>query len=275
MSITFLDGALGSILMEGGGESVTMLNLHDPERVLSLHKEYISAGSEIICSNTFSANRYGIEDTNIEEIICAGVRIARRAVEESGTNTKVALDIGPLSELLEPYGDLEEEDCAEQYRRIIDAGKKEGPDLVFFETFMDIDMLEIAIKQACDAKLPFLCSMSFTEVGRTIMGHSVEQMCERLLPYKPIAIGMNCSMEPDKSIPIATEFRKYTDLPIIFKPNAGKPIVSSDGVTYEDASMFAAQCRPIVQQGKIFVGGCCGSTPEFIVKLRETMVTEG
>ncbi len=266
--ITFLDGALGSILMQNGGESVALLNLQDPDRVLSLHKEYIAAGSEIICTNTFSANRYGVDDADIEEIVATGIRIAKRAVGECGTDTRVALDIGPLSELLEPYGDLEEEDCAEQYRRIIAVGKKEGVDLVFFETFMDIEMLTLAVKQACDFDLPFICSMSFTEVGRTIMGNSTEQMCERFLPYNPIAIGMNCSMEPDKSIPIAAEFRKYTDLPIVFKPNAGKPIVSSDGVIYEDASEFAKQCQPIKELGKVFVGGCCGSTPEYIERLK-------
>ncbi len=267
MSITFLDGALGSILMQGG-ESVSLLNKTDPERVLRLHRQYIEAGSNIICSNTFSANRYNCSAGEVAEVVALGVALAKEA---ANGNAKVALDIGPLPELLDPYGDLEEEDCAEQYREILSAGTKNRPDFIFFETFMDIDMLEIAVKQATEYDIPLLCSMSFTEIKKTIMGHSVEQMCERLAQYNPTAIGLNCSMEPEKSIDVAAEFRRFTDLPIIFKPNAGKPQVSGQDVVYEDAAIFANECRPTIEFGEMFIGGCCGSSPEHIRLLKETL----
>ncbi len=265
MSFVYLDGALGSNLMEKGVDVVSELNIVAPERVMDLHKKYIAAGSDIICSNTFSANCYAKSEYSVSDLVRSGVSIAKQAVEVS--SVKVAFDIGPLSELLEPYGDLTEEECCEQYAEIIAAGIAVNPDYIFFETFMDLEMLEIAVKQTLKYNVPLLCSMSFTEVGKTIMGNSVEQMIERLSKYPLAAIGLNCSMEPEKSLPIAREFRKITDLPIIFKPNAGKPQVSEDGISYEDAELFAREFAGIEDIGNVYIGGCCGSTPEHISRL--------
>ncbi len=265
MAIIFLDGALGSILMEKGGDIVSEQNIINKERVINLHKDYIKSGSNIICSNTFSANHYAKSKHLVSDLIKSGVEIAKYAAE--GTATKTAFDIGPLSELLEPYGDLSEEECAEQYSEIIAAGITLKPEYIFFETFMDLDMLEIAIKQTLPYNIPLLCSMSFTEVGKTIMGHSVEQMVERLAEYPLIAIGLNCSMEPKNSLPIAQKFREHTTLPIIFKPNAGKPKFSEGGISYEDAEIFASEFNGIDQLGDVYIGGCCGSTPEHINRL--------
>ncbi len=266
MTLTFLDGALGSNLMRKGGESVALLNRTDPQSVVSLHRQYIEAGSQIICTNTFGVNRYSCDPSEVRDLVGLGVELAREAVGDN-SEIKVALDVGPLSELLEPYGDLEVDDCAEQYREIIAAGMEKKPDCIFFETFMDIEMLEISVKEASQYDIPILCSMSFTEVGRTIMGNSVQQMCERLEQYSPMAIGMNCSMEPALSVRVATEFRNFTNLPIIFKPNAGKPRFSNGEVSYEDAEIFANECRPIVALENVFIGGCCGSTPDHIKTL--------
>ncbi len=266
-NIQFLDGALGSILMQTGGDIVSELNITDADRVVTLHKEYIAAGSDIICSNTFSANRYAKSKFEVSLLIESGVRLAKKSVE--GTAIKVAFDIGPLSELLEPYGDLTEDECKEQYKEIISSGVKANPDYIFFETFMDLEMLELAIKQALPFNIPIICSMSFTEVGKTIMGNSVEQMVQTLIGYPVVAIGLNCSMEPKNSLFVAQEFRKYTDLPLVFKPNAGKPQFSQTGITYEDSELFASEFSGVELLDDILIGGCCGSTPEHIKQLKK------
>ncbi len=265
--IKFLDGALGSILMQEGGDVVSELNIIDSSRVSELHKSYIESGANIICTNTFSANRYAKSKFSLADLIEQGVRLAKDAA--LNTSVKVAFDIGPLSELLEPYGDLSEEECREQYDEILAAGIKAKPDYIFFETFMDLEMLTIAVEQAVPYNIPIMCSMSFTEVGKTIMGNSVEQMIEQLSAYPLVAIGLNCSMEPKNSLPVAKEFRKYTELPLIFKPNAGKPQFAESGIQYEDSKLFASEFSGIESLGEILIGGCCGSTPEHIKCLTE------
>ncbi len=266
MAITFLDGAIGSILIEKGGDTVSLLNSTDVATVAQLHKSYIAAGADIICTNTFSANKYSKLNHSFIDVITAGVLIAKDVTDGRAS---VAFDVGPLSELLEPYGDLTEEDCAHQYCEILAAGVTQCPDYIFFETFMDLNMLEIAVKQATAYGLPIMCSMSFTKVGKTIMGDSVQQMVERLSQYPLAAIGLNCSMEPANSLPVAKEFRKYTDLPIIFKPNAGPPQLSKDGVSYEEAELFVSEFDGIEALGNVLIGGCCGSTPKHIELLTQ------
>ncbi len=266
MAITILDGAIGSVLMRKGGDAVCLLNITDVATVAQLHKGYIAAGSDIICTNTFSANNYSKLSHSVSDVVAAGVSIAKDVTEG---RAKVALDIGPLSELLEPYGDLTREDCAQQYCEIIAAGVSQCPDYIFFETFMDLEMLELAVKQATPYGLPIMCSMSFTESGKTMMGNSVQQMVQMLSTYPLVAIGLNCSMEPAKSLPVAREFRRYTNLPIIFKPNAGKPQVSEQGVKYEYAELFASEFEGIEELGDVYIGGCCGSTQKHIKMLAE------
>ncbi len=266
-NITILDGAIGSILMEFCKEGVYSCNINSPEKVLELHKNYVQAGSNIICTNTFSANRPGIGNYDVKEVITAGLKLARKAVE--GTEVKVALDIGPLAELLEPYGDLEAEECAEIYREIVECCEACPPDYILLETFIDLEMLKIAAQQASKLNIPMFLSMSFTPVGKTIMGNSVKDMVEALEIYNPVAIGLNCSLEPKQSLPVAKMFREHTKLPLFFKPNAGKPQVTADGIVYEDHKVFADEMIEAKQLGDVYIGGCCGTGPEYIKEICE------
>ncbi len=301
-NVTLLDGALGTMLWELSGTTgdVWKLNLTQPETVKKLHTLYIEAGAQIIASNTFSANCFSTKKSgeSVAEIVAAGVKIAKQAAQEAAcvqhahtapdaqastltqaadttttsATVKVALDIGPLPELLDPYGDLTEEDCAAAYEEIITAGVQEHPDLIFFETFMDVEMLKIAVEVAAKHALPIFCSMTFAPIGKTMMGNSVSDMIDTLRPYPIAAIGLNCSDEPSALIPVIESFRAQTSLPLIFKPNAGLPQQQNGKDVYQsDESIFAQDSLPAAHLGEIHMGGCCGTSPAHIKTLKETL----
>ncbi len=272
--IKFLDGALGTNLweMSGTNGNVWELNMTAEDTVFNLHKMYVEAGSEIIATNTFSVNKFSVakKDYSVCEVIKRAVEIAKRAVK--GTDVKVALDIGPLPELLEPYGDLTEEECESIYDEIISCGVQEKPSLIFFETFMDLEMLKIAVKVACKYGLPIFASMTFEPMGKTIMGNSVSDMIEGLKEYDISAIGLNCSNEPNKLINVIREFRDKTDKPLIFKPNAGLPQQVGASTLYKtDEDIFVTEMMPTKDLGEIYIGGCCGTKPSYIKKLVKKM----
>ena len=187
-----------------------------------------------------------------------------------GTNVIVALDIGPLSELMEPYGDLEEDEVAEIYTEMMKSGIEAGAKAIFFETFIDLEMMRVAVTAAKQFSVPVFCSFSFEKRGKTIMGNSVDDIIETLSPLGIDAIGMNCSLGPDLAVPIIKEFASKTSIPLIFKPNAGLPIVTSDGknIPTIDASNFVSQVEPSLECVS-YVGGCCGSSPLYIEMLRK------
>lgn len=271
-NLIYLDGALGTQIWKKTGESqpVWIYNILQPDVVREVAAEYVAAGSDIIYSNTFSANRIAVEyssDYSVEEVVSAGVRLAKEATE--GTDVKVALSIGPLTELMEPYGDLTEEEVADIYNEMFEPGIKAGADLIVLETFIDLSMLCVAAQEAKKYGVPVLCSMSFEAVGRTMFGNSVEDVISELSDIGVDAVGLNCSLGPDIAVPIIKTFAQNTDLPILFKPNAGKPIVSADGTTEnpyskEDFARDVAEALPLVT----YIGGCCGTDPSYIEFLK-------
>lgn len=271
-SVKFLDGALGTSLWEMSNTkgNVWELNMTNQEIVFKLHKMYIEAGSDIIASNTFSVNAMSVKDTNysVSEVVCEGIKIAKNAVK--GTAVKVAFDIGPLTELLEPYGDLTEDECEETYREIIESGIKENPDIIFFETFMDIEMLKIAVSVANKFDIPVFCSMTFEKIGKTIMGNSIDDMLGALSEFNVFAVGLNCSNEPSSLIDVIKSFRTKTNKPLIFKPNAGLPQQKDGKSIYKsDIDVFAEDMLPSIKLGEIYIGGCCGTNPSYIQKLKD------
>jgi len=279
MSAKLLDGAWGTFLWklaeENGVEKVPVwrYNIEHPEYIETVAKRYIDAGSQIILTNTFTANRQDVSrasDYSVEEVVTAAVKIAKNAVE--GTDVKVALSIGPLSELLEPYGDLEEDECSEIYDEMLSAGVKAGADIILFETFIDLEMLKVAVNTAKKYELPIFTTMAFEPIGKTMFGNSVDQMIEELTPLGVSAIGLNCSVGPDQAIGVIKMFKDKTDLPLIFKPNAGKPVLNADGTTTTtfDAKTFAEDAAPALDFVS-YIGGCCGSAPEYITALKEKM----
>lgn len=270
----YLDGAMGTMLQARGlktGEIPEVLNITSADTLIEIHREYISAGADIIYANTFGANSYKLEDCpySVEEIITAGIKNAKLAAEN--TSTLVALDIGPIGKLLEPTGMLAFEEAYEIFKEQIVAGAKAGADLVVFETMTDLYEIKAAVlaaRENCD--LPIICTMTFEQNMRTFTGCSVSAMALTLNGLGVKAIGVNCSLGPKELKPVIEELSQWTNLPIVVKPNAGlpDPATGSYNVTADE---FAQLFKELVPFGIRVVGGCCGTTPEFIKKLHHYM----
>ena len=275
--ITLLDGAVGTELWakaEKNGwkkEPVWKYNIDHPEIVAELAREYADAGSDILLSNTFGANAPSVQKSSsysVSEVVSAGVKIAKEAV--GGRGIRVGLDAGPLSELMEPYGDLTEEEVAEIYAEMFEAGVGARADLIFLETFIDLAMLRVAAEEAKKYGVPVFCSLSFERLGKTMMGNSPEDMIEELEPLGVDAVGMNCSLGPELAVPIIKKFAGKTSLPLLFKPNAGLPVMKADGTvsTEYSAKAFVDGIAPALDFVD-YIGGCCGSAPSYIRELAE------
>ncbi|MBE6726197.1 MAG: homocysteine S-methyltransferase family protein [Ruminococcaceae bacterium] len=273
--ITLMDGAVGTSLWakaEANGvkkDPVWRYNLEHPELVAELTADYADAGAEIILANTFGANGPAVKRSSpytAPEVVSAGVRIAKKTLRGSGR--RIALSAGPLTAMLEPYGDMTEEEAGEIYYEMLEAGMKEGPDLILLQTFMDLTMLRVAAVEAKKFGVPVFCCLTFEKRGKTMMGNSVEDMIEELEPVGIDAIGMNCSLGPDLAVPVIREFVGKTSLPLIFKPNAGKPILAPDGstATAYSAKVFADDVMPALDFVD-YVGGCCGADASYVREL--------
>ncbi len=270
-----LDGAVGTSIWEKttDKEPVWTYNISRPEVVSELAAEYVAAGAKIILANTFGVNRISVKQYgkySVKEAITQAMKIAREAVK--GTYVKVALSSGPLTAMMEPYGDLSEEEVADIYHEVFEIGMEEKPDLIMLQTFIDLSMMTVAAKEAKKFGIPVFCTMSFEEVGKTMFGNSVDDMIEELTAVGVDAVGLNCSLGPDKAIPIIKQFKEKTDLPLVFKPNAGKPIRSSDGSTFSPYSKedFVREIEPAFSIVD-YIGGCCGTNASYIKLLGERM----
>ena len=278
-----LDGAVGTSLWEmaeaNGVEKVPVwrYNLEHPEFVRALCERYVDAGAQIILANTFGANGPSVRrasEYKAAEVVAAGVRIAKEAL--AGKGRKVALSAGPLTQLVEPWGDMSEKEAQAIYEEQIGAGVDAGADLILLQTFIDLHLMEIATQVAVRYGLPVFCAMTFEKVGKTMFGNSVQDVIDALTPLGIDVIGMNCSLGPDLALPVIREFAEKTDLPLLFKPNAGKPILAPDGstVTDYDAETFVREVEPALDFVD-YVGGCCGTNPEYIRLLGQRIARKG
>ena len=272
--IIILDGAMGTVLQQRGlkpGGIGELLNLTDPELLKSVYRDYIQAGSQIIYANTFGANALKLSGTGhgVEEVISAAIRTAREA--GAGTETKVALDVGPLGQLLEPMGTLTFERAYDLFREMMEAGAKAGADLVVIETMTDLYEAKAALLAAKEATdLPVFVTMSFEASGRTFTGCTAASMARTLEGLGADAIGLNCSLGPDLLLPILKEICANTSLPVIAKPNAGLPD-PVDGHYDMDPESFAAAVLPCLEAGVTIFGGCCGTSPDYIRTLKKAL----
>ncbi len=267
-----LDGAMGTMLQKSGlktGEIPELLGISHPEIITGIHKSYIAAGADIIYANTFGANSYKLEGCgySAQEVIKAAVSNAKKAAEN--TDTLVALDIGPIGQLLEPAGGLSFEDAYEIFKEQILAG--ENSDLIVFETMTDLYELKAAVLAAKEnSDKPIICTMTFEKDFRTFTGCSVECMVMTLKGLGVDALGLNCSLGPEEMYPIAQQLCKFSPLPIVIKPNAGLPDPNSN--TYDVSPKdFAESMAKLVPLGMKICGGCCGTTPEYIEELKNIL----
>lgn len=276
-NITLLDGAVGTSLWakaEAMGIKkvpVWRYNLEKPEIVHELAKEYAEAGSKIILANTFGANRIAVKHSTkyeVKDLVKTAVEIAKDAIKGSGA--KLSLAMGPLSEFMEPYGDLEEDEVFEIYDEMCNAGIKAGAEHITIQTFIDLEMMKVAAKVAKQYGVPVFCTMSFEKNGYTLMHNSVEDICNQLGEIGIDGIGMNCSLGPDLAVPIISQFKDKTNLPIVFKPNAGLPITASDGTVISNYTpeQFAKEIEPALDFVS-YIGGCCGTDASYVRAIKK------
>lgn len=266
----FLDGGMGTMLQEQGvdlGPVPEILNITQPEIIQNVQREYVKAGADIICTCSFGVNEYKLRDSSYttEQLISAAVKNAREAV--SGTDTKVALDIGPIGRLLEPNGNLSFEEAYQIFKRQITAGK--GADIITIETMTDLYELKAALLAAKEnTDLPVICTMSFEENQRTFTGTEVRSMALTAEGLGADAVGINCSLGPAEFKPLMEELCQWTTLPIVSKANAGLPNPATGQYLIEPEE-FARLTADLIPLGVKLVGGCCGTRPDFIRALRK------
>ena len=269
-----LDGGMGTQLQTRGlqpGQKPELAALEMPDTLTAIHADYARAGADILLANTFGANAKKLAGCpcTVEQVVSASIACARSAAAETGA--LVALDIGPLGELLVPAGTLRFEDAYAEFAQVIRAGAAAGADLVFLETMTDLYELKAAILAAKEnCALPVFTSMSFESRGRTFTGCTVESYAVTAAGLCADAVGINCSLGPKEILPFAQRLCRSVPagVPVFVKPNAGLP--NPDGSYNLNAAEFAAEMKAYASIGVSMVGGCCGTTPDFIAKLRET-----
>ena len=275
-NIVYLDGGMGTLLQKSGlqpGELPERWNISHPEVIKEIHKSYYDSGSNIVNTNTFGANSLKFGTDELSEIIYHAVKNADEARKaSSGKQEKfIALDVGPTGKLLKPLGDLDFEDAVKAFAEVISLGVKYGVDLITIETMNDSYETKAAVLAAKEnSDLPIIVTNAYGENGRLMTGADPAVMAAMLEGMGVDAIGANCSLGPKQLLGVMDELLKYCSVPVAFKPNAGLP--KSDGkVTYYDvdAEEFAQDIKLAVANGVRIVGGCCGTTPEYIKKVCE------
>lgn len=275
-NIVYLDGGMGTLLQKSGlqpGELPERWNISHPEVIKEIHKSYYDSGSNIVNTNTFGANSLKFGTDELSEIIYHAVKNADEARKaSSGKQEKfIALDVGPTGKLLKPLGDLDFEDAVKAFAEVMSLGVKYGVDLITIETMNDSYETKAAVLAAKEnSDLPIIVTNAYGENGRLMTGADPAVMAAMLEGMGVDAIGANCSLGPKQLMGVMDELLKYCSVPVAFKPNAGLP--KSDGkVTYYDvdAEEFAQDIKLAVANGVRIVGGCCGTTPEYIKKVCE------
>ena len=267
----FSDGAGGTMLQKMGlktGERPDIMNMTSPDAVYNVHSQYVQAGSDILVTNTFGANAAALEKTgySVEEVITAAVSAAKRAGEG---RTITALDIGPVGEFMSPYGALTTDAAYELFKPQAIAGENVGADIAAIETMSDILELKAAVLAVTEnSKLPVFATMTFNKEAMTYAGCSAESFALTAAHLGVLALGLNCSFGPADVFGSVEKISKMSALPLIVKPNAGLP----NSVTGEydlGAREFTEQMLAFADVGAKILGGCCGTSPEYIRALKE------
>ena len=276
-NIVVIDGAMGTMLQKSGlklGEIPESFNITNPDVITDIHKQYFKAGANVITANTFGASPLKLKGSlfTCRQIVTSGVQLAKSV---TGNKAYVALDIGPLGEMLKPMGTLSHDDAYEYFKKQVIYGAEAGADLVIIETMTDLTEAKLACLAAKEnSNLPIICTMSLEENGRTFTGCLPSAAALTLSPLAD-AVGVNCSIGPDKLAPIIEEFLKYSTVPVSISPNAGMPKDVDGQTVYDtDSSTFAKHIEKLLDMGVALVGGCCGTTPQYIEKVKQVVATK-
>ncbi len=280
--LVYFDGGTGSVLSSLGlpaGARPEKWTVQYPERIRALHTAYFSAGADIVKTNTFGVNPIHYRDeAEFETLVRDAVRLAREARDEAKRDGFVALDLGPLGLLFEPYGPLSFEDAVSAFSKTVRVGRDAGADLVLIETMTDSYETKAAVLAAkASSDLPVFVTNSYDARGRMMMGANAEAMVALLEGLGVDALGVNCSTGPVEMLETVRSLCKYASVPVIVNPNAGLPHIDDEGRTVYDLTPeeFAKATAELVSVGARVVGGCCGTTPDYIRALvRETEKTD-
>ena len=280
-----LDGATGSNLQQRGmpaGVCPEQWILENPDVLCQLQQEYISAGTNVLYASTFSGNRIKLEEYGLEDKIGQMnhdlVQISKEAIAREHAQGKVytAGDVTMTGKQVEPIGPLPFEELVTIYKEQIGYLVEAGVDLLAVETMMSLQECRAAVIAAKETapELPVLVTLSFNEDGRTLFGTDPATASLVLTTLGVDAVGVNCSTGPDKMISVIRDMKKYTDLPIVAKPNAGLPQMK-DGQTVYDMEAEDFADHMVAQEGADILGGCCGTTPEYIRQMTELLWEKG
>ena len=274
------DGAMGTMLMEAGQGSLKtpiLLNLDEPDLVTDIHRQYYTAGADVVITNTFGGSPLKLAADGLEqqmaELNRESVILTRQACPDGKF---VAGDIGPSGKMLKPLGDVAPEDMLDNFFSQAAVLIEAGVDLIIIETMYSLEEALAAVQGARKAgDILLLASMTYTRTKNgffTVMGENVSQCAAALEEAGADMMGANCTLNSADTIDLTKELRTATDKPLLIQPNAGKP-VTSKGITYyeQTPAEFAADAKKIHAAGADMIGGCCGTTPEFIREVKSVL----
>lgn len=269
-NVVLFDGGMGTEIYDKGffiNKSYDAVTLDSPEIITEIHRNYIAAGADVIETNTFGANRdklekYGMED-KVEEINRKAVELARK---EAKGEVWIAGSVGPLRNRLEPLGELSEAAVFDIFSEQLKVLINSEVDLIIFETFTDLNELQIAIKSAKEiADIPVIAQMTINQDGKTFFGHTVEIIAETLDSSDADILGLNCTIGPRRMLPAIKKIVQLTDKPVSVMPNAGFPQkIEGRNIYLSSPEYMAEYGRRFVKAGARVIGGCCGTNPDHI-----------
>ena len=276
--VLLMDGGMGTLLQAKGlqpGEMPERWNLSHPDVIEEIHRAYYAAGSHVVSTNTFGANCLKFDDAELEQIISAGVQLAKNArdKEENGSPRFVALDMGPTGKMLKPFGDLGFEEAVSVFAKTVRLGVQAGVDLILIETMNDsleTKAAVLAAKENCD--LPVFVSNAYGADGKLMTGADPAAMAAMLEGLGVDVLGCNCSLGPRQLRAVVEKLLANASVPVMVQPNAGLPRVES-GKTVFDVTMdeFAGEMAALVDKGVRVIGGCCGTTPAYIARVKDAV----
>ena len=263
------DGAMGTMLQEAGlkaGELPELLNFSHPETVTAIHRAYVEAGADVISANTFGANAHKLGDAaRVEDVFAAAIACARK----SGTRY-VAADIGPIGALLKPLGTMDFDEAYDLFAQQARAAQAAGADLFVVETMTDLLEAKAAVLACLECtELPVVATMTFGEDGCTFLGTSPEICAMTLSALGVQAVGINCSLGPGALAPLLARMAPFARVPLMVQANAGLPRIEDGRTLYDiDAESYAHAAEALLDAGATIVGGCCGTSPDYIARIR-------
>jgi 5-methyltetrahydrofolate--homocysteine methyltransferase len=277
--LILLDGAMGTQLGERGAVMGGQSTLSHPDKVLAIHKDYAQCGCHILITNTSTMNRVFIEThkvgVDVRQVNVAGARLAKQA---GGPDRYILGDISSTGKLLEPYGNLKESAAYEAFAEQAALLEQGGVDGFVIETMTDLKEALLALR-ACKevSSLPVIVTMAFSTPkngGRTIMGNAAQECARALTEEGAQAVGANCGdIDPFEMAEIVSTMRSATELPLVAKPNAGKPrMVDKETVFDMSPPEFVKGIMECISAGATMVGGCCGTAPEHICALADAVI---